>query len=331
MSEADVPAVFLQELDRKNIANAARNAYLTSELENIMSILSASGIQAIPVKGPALAKESYGDISMRQFDDLDVLIKKDEIISAAKVMQSHGFSPFISMSDKTRGRHIDAGWGFSLTSPGADYHLELLSNIVPDVYAFHFPHDILSCDLHNIEMDGNSVKTLSPENSLILLCVHGAKHAWERLGWIADIIQTIERTVTIDLPGAVETAKMSGGLRMLLLGLNLSKTVSSVRLPTCITDEIDKDNCVMKLTQQILSRLDANVDFHENSRSDISFQLAVRERRRDKLKYLSSLVFTPSYGDWQAIDLPAGLCPVYFIIRPIRLLWSRMSPANRER
>ena len=36
-------------------------------------------------------------------------------------------------------------------------------------------------------MDGRDVPALSLEDELVLICVHGAKHFWERLMWTADI------------------------------------------------------------------------------------------------------------------------------------------------
>jgi len=38
-----------------------------------------------------------------------------------------------------------------------------------------------------VPIDGRNVPALSLEDELLLICIHGTKHFWERLMWIADV------------------------------------------------------------------------------------------------------------------------------------------------
>jgi len=40
------------------------------------------------------------------------------------------------------------------------------------------------------------------EDELVLICIHGAKHFWERLMWIADVAALISRQTAINWSGS---------------------------------------------------------------------------------------------------------------------------------
>src|SRR2546421_627163 len=58
------------------LKNAARNVLLTGELLGILDLFAAEGIEAMPYKGPAIAVSIYGHLALRQFGDLDILVRK---------------------------------------------------------------------------------------------------------------------------------------------------------------------------------------------------------------------------------------------------------------
>jgi hypothetical protein len=95
MPAGAIPGDFTEELRRRCIANAGRNEVMTRELVKVLDIMSAQGIRAMPIKGPVLAMLAYGDISRRMFDDLDILLKVEDIEKAAKELLSLGYTPFI--------------------------------------------------------------------------------------------------------------------------------------------------------------------------------------------------------------------------------------------
>ena len=52
--------------------HARRNLKITAELISILTLFESQGIVAVAYKGPVLAAVAYGDIALRQFDDLDI-------------------------------------------------------------------------------------------------------------------------------------------------------------------------------------------------------------------------------------------------------------------
>ncbi len=77
-----IPEQILDELRRLFRDNAVRNLFLTETLIKLLKQLAAHEIPAIPFKGPVLASSLHGDISLRQFGDLDILVRKQDVPAA---------------------------------------------------------------------------------------------------------------------------------------------------------------------------------------------------------------------------------------------------------
>ena len=80
LSQGDKGSIqdFLSELKPINMSIAQRNMLMSSELIKIMRLLEENHIEALAFKGPALAQTAYGDITLRQFGDLDILIREKD-------------------------------------------------------------------------------------------------------------------------------------------------------------------------------------------------------------------------------------------------------------
>src|SRR5262249_30715672 len=67
-----VPAQTLAGLRQRYRDNARSSLWLTRELVRVLSHLGSAGVQALAYKGPVLADSLYGDITERQYSDLDL-------------------------------------------------------------------------------------------------------------------------------------------------------------------------------------------------------------------------------------------------------------------
>src|SRR6185369_16314775 len=88
-----VPSEYLNELKKHYLENVARNAVLTAELCRLITCFADSGIDAIPYKGPVLALIAYGNIALRRFVDLDVIVKKSDVLKAREILLAEGYTP----------------------------------------------------------------------------------------------------------------------------------------------------------------------------------------------------------------------------------------------
>src|SRR5437016_13960397 len=66
-----------------------------------------------------------------------------------------------------------------------------------------------------VPLDAHEAPALSVEDELVLISIHGAKHFWERLMWIADVAALVSRQTGMDWQRVLDSAQAGGAERML--------------------------------------------------------------------------------------------------------------------
>src|SRR5579863_3082612 len=74
-------------------ARAAHKMGLTAELIALTNAFKAAEIPVLPHKGPLLAQAAYGDLALREFTDLDLLIHAADLPRAIAMLADHGYLP----------------------------------------------------------------------------------------------------------------------------------------------------------------------------------------------------------------------------------------------
>lgn len=274
-----------------------------------------------------LAESVYGDVSLRQFVDLDILVHKSDICKAKDLLACHGYN---SMDPE-----IDAKISEILESE-IDYHLafigdggalvELHWKIESHYRSFPIDSECIWELLVPIPFAGTIVPGFPREILLQIVCVHGARHYWNRLSWICDVAELVRDSQCINWRQVLEQAKQAGSQRILLLGLFLAWDLLGARLPEEVFQRIRADPLVAILAnevckQHILSEFESPPTYLQR----LSFWLRLNERIRDKILFsvhLVKLYLWPSRETGQPFaTLPKWLSFPYYLIRPIRLIW----------
>lgn len=311
-----VPPQVLVELRECVKQNTAWNVFLTSELLHIVSLLEAYGITAVPYKGPVLAHLFSGDLSLRQFKDLDILVSREEVLEAKDLLLAQGYQSALPLTREQEVALLKWENDFTLVHPIKGVLVELHWEITPKFLSFPVRHMGLWERLVPIQLGGKTLMSLAPEDLLLVICVHSTKHTWESLGWIRDVAALVDRCSKRDWGRILERARRGGCLRILLLGLHLAVNLAQVEVPEEIAQMLKDDFRVKGLGVQVRQKLfpiHSNRDFL----STIHFQIKVRERWKDKLLYCGHFLFTPSGKDLARLKLPG---PLYPFSRPFRLL-----------
>src|SRR6202035_517955 len=71
--------------------NALNNLHLARELARLAGVLSRQSIEVIVFKGPVLALQAWGDVALRQFNDLDLLVHPAEAARAVEGLLAAGY------------------------------------------------------------------------------------------------------------------------------------------------------------------------------------------------------------------------------------------------
>jgi hypothetical protein len=88
-----VPPDQMKRLTDATRANTARCLILIAELIKIMNLFRSEGIAAIPYKGPVIAAQAYGDVTLREFEDLDIVLRQRDMAKANDIVTSLGYAP----------------------------------------------------------------------------------------------------------------------------------------------------------------------------------------------------------------------------------------------
>ena len=331
-----VPAAVIEQLESIYTANAKRNLGLTSELVKLLRNLESAGISAVPYKGPALAALVYGDITLRKFYDLDVIIRQQDIFSAKSLLEAHGYT-WRPIHGQATGRkeeknvHYWHEYNFIKLEPrvNIDLHWRICSRRFP----FDIDLDALWGRLEPARILDKDVLVFPPEVMLLILCVHGSKDLWwRRIGWICDIAELLHSSPDLDWSYIHALAMQTGARRMLLLGLSLAREVLQAPLPEQIVSRIRSDNAVQRLREQTIYRLFYEQPARRLDQGKQRFRISVRERLRDRIPvYRHSLeifftkAFVPNINDRELVKLPPALSVLYLLVKPARLahkLWS---------
>jgi hypothetical protein len=175
-----------------------------------------------------------------------------------------------------------------------------------DQFAFHLDRPEIWDHLIPVSIDGKEVRGLAPEYLLIILCVHGSKHAWERLKWIADVAELL-RAQQLNWKRVFSTATKWKCRRMLLLGLELANRLMETPLPPDVLNEISADHDVAMLARRMpksmLTHQHHGIDEHDGPALYFSLKDSWRERWRYGLVLVRhghpSIKHLPSWFRWK--------------------------------
>jgi hypothetical protein len=294
-----------------------RNLMMTRELLAILELFATHRIAAIPYKGPLLAAAEYGNLAERTFCDLDILVRRQDVLRARDLLVARGYVPEHRLTPTHEAAWLRARNDINLRRPGLDIVVELHWEVVPRRLCTPFDNDRLWAQTQIVSLGGRDVRTLSPENLLLVLCVHGAKHRWSRMIWITDVAAVVSNHRDLNWSDVIGEARRMGVERMLLVGLRLASDVAACELPEHV-GRLTDDCATVRLAQDIRTRL-ATSATTDNALQRSLFHLKIRERLRDKIRFGLYTALVPSAGDRILIGLPPSLAPLYYVLRPFRL------------
>ncbi len=316
-----VPPEVLGDLGARVEENTWRSLFLTGELICLLAVFEAHDILAIPYKGPTLAAAAYGNVALRQYCDLDILVPPRDVPRSRELLAAEGYS-YRPQAPLTRAQEA-----VLLRFPGellfaredGRAKVDLHWTLTPKHFPWPINADRLQPRLQPTALGGATVPTLAPEDLLLVLCVHNSKHRWDRLSWIADVAELVRAHERLDWDRLLAQARAWGGARMLYLGLHLASDLLGAPLPAHVARAIAEDAMVPELAVEVLARLFRPPGSAEPAWAEARFYFRARERLRDRIEYGVRSLTTPTVYEVSLCSLPRWLACLYYPLRPIRL------------
>ncbi|CAM4281086.1 nucleotidyltransferase domain-containing protein [Paenibacillus tarimensis] len=324
-----IPQELMQALHALYTRNTFQMLHLSAEMTKVCGRMSSQGIRMLVLKGPALAKHLYGDISLRTSKDLDVLVAPADVTAAAQQLVQMGYTTDYACHElfhlwKRKTHHISYYHPVHRTMVEVHWQLDPHKGSEP---SFESIWDRRRTMLFS----GTPVHTPGDQELLLYLAIHGARHGWFRLRWLADVDRLLRSSLVLHerLPAGCDYAYQAIVGQAMLLSAGLFGTPLSK----------DDEDLYANDRAHRLARTALPFILSGKRCPDESNKQAVREFRhyllaqmsvRQRLDYYTKPLF-PSSRDAVQLPMPRPLHFLYFPLRPLLWLWRhfRRQPLTR--
>jgi hypothetical protein len=313
-----VPPAEMAQLRQSNQNNLHKALLLSRELIRIVDHVSSLRIEVMPYKGLALAEAIYGDIALRQSGDIDLLIHPQDLPHVRDAVRELGFTPHLTFSEVEESAYLNSGYEYAFDGAAGPNLLEVQWAILPRFYSIDFDMPALFQRAIRVTVAGHMVKTPSPEDLLLVLSAHAAKHVWGRLVWLCDIARLMSLP-TLNWNWIGTQTEALGIARMIAVTMLLANRLLDVAIPPAAQAGLPEDAAVPALVDEIQTHIASESLYNVESLAYFRLMMRLRERPADRLRFLRRLIFTPGPGEWQAVRLPAPLFSLYPLVRLSRL------------
>ena len=295
--------------------HAWRILHFTVELTKIARCFEEGGIPFLAHKGLALARLLYRDPAMRQFGDLDLLVRPQDVPRARATLMELGYEPGLRLPPRQEKSYSRSAYEYVFGLKAERNLVELQWRIVPRFCSINFDIDALFSRSIQIELDGLPLRTLGHDDQMLVLCVHAAKHEWAQLGMLRDIATLAQ--FDLDWNWIVTEARRLGIQKILQVSVLAVRELFAIDLPAAVQSRSLVR--AVELADTAMSKLQKNHEPNTESVQYFRSQLQTRERWRDQARFVWRLASTPGVEEWKAVRLPDRFFALYRGVRIARL------------
>ncbi|GGF90348.1 hypothetical protein GCM10010912_39400 [Paenibacillus albidus] len=328
IGEERVPATAIQRLKQEYRRNTLQMLQLGGEMGRLSDKLAQLNIRSLFLKGPVLAQDLYGDISLRTSRDLDFLVPMHDLAAAEALLRELGylqeevFEPILG-DWKWREHHL------TFHHPSQHIKVEVHWRLSPGP-SKEPAFDELWRRARTSKNFGPDVHYLGKEDLFMFLAAHGARHGWSRLRWLHDIkqllLQTPDPVLLLRLLHQYHYEHAAGQALILASGL-LNAPVDDSGLAGLTAKPKAR-----RLADLAMFYVERQVNLHnpplgpEVEKHYKYYKPAILSRRQQLLYMLGFLY--PYAADAKTLPLPKALHALYFPLRPF--LWSWRKVTGKE-
>ncbi len=202
--EIELPFIAARRLLRAKQQDAASALATLLALKQLLGIMASAGIRVVPLKGHVLLERLFGDATIRPCQDIDLLIHPDEMEQAENVLRDLGYRSMVP----------EPSWTRDWIRRGVKVELHLRPHHRSYLDA---PIDAIWRRVRQAEYQGQPIWLLAPADELISLCMHAARHRYNRLSMLFELATAFEvlgNHLNSDVPDEDKTESFSGILRL---------------------------------------------------------------------------------------------------------------------
>jgi hypothetical protein len=308
-SQVAAPSGMLARLWAAHVRRDHINRTLLAELQRIATAFEANDIACIPFKGPTLALLAYGDLALREFGDLDILVAPWQVDAARDALEALGYVRQFEIPDDAERsmRRSHMHYDLPMRAPSGAI-VELHWRTDPD-FPVERDEKTWWSSLARRDFASMPLRCFDATDLVLVLLLHGSKHHWESLHWLADVTE-LSRRESIDWNRLQQRAAALGASRRVDLGLLLARELFDAPVP-----EVRAHSAVEALALELAEQAFAPEVVPGPSRL-LARNLVLFERHRDRVRHVMAVLFEPTFADWMRWRLPR---PLFFLYMPLRI------------
>ena len=303
-------------------AAAGRCLRQTGQLVSILEKLRLAGVPAVPIKGPVWAEWLYGDVSMRDWTDLDIVVPFAAVPEVREMLLAAGLrdmatydARLLRRESRTEGElhfatpdealMVDVHWQVGVGYTAAALQAE-------DLIARAVPRSLL----------GREVGAPSPVDALLIGCLHGARHRWESVELLLSVAMQVQDLQPAGWHSLLAAARRTGCARRVVVGVAHVCRVLGAPLPAEVRGALARD----AVSRALLGSLGPE-SLAAGERQGIggehlvylTWTVSAEDSLRAGIEHAVLRAFRPGPEDWQSLTLPKDAEWLYWILRPPRL------------
>lgn len=325
-----VPGVWRNQLRASQTAIAAYNLRASATLRRLQARLASEGIQLVPIKGPALALLAFGDVALRQFEDLDLIVRRTDLLRAVAAIEQEGYGLRELTAGADRVRYLATMQNWSLGKPGFP-PIDLKPVLISHALSGPESADFMAAACRPLSAGGApGLSAPGPAAMLLAVCLDGANEMWFKLSAVADVGALLANPEDVDWSRLLDEAARMGQRRSLLVGACLAGNLLGMDLPEAFRDAAAGDPTARRLARQVATRIRTEAARQNIVFLQSGFAFRTRERWRDRWRFIRRLLCVPSAYEFTRWPWPRPLQPFYALVRPFRLAWTVAARGGRS-
>jgi hypothetical protein len=313
-----LPGKVIETLRVRTKITSWKNERFALELARLNEVFQARGRNVLNYKGAVAAVRFYGDVTKRTFNDLDFLVRREDLRPILALLELEGYRNTLQMNAEESAFYETEFKEYLYTS--GDFQLEPHWSIAPRRYPFDLDYDGIWRRAQPLAFKDTQLLVMAAEDELHVLAMAGAKGWWKRFQMVTDIAHCIASNPTLDWQWLLAEARATGSERIVLLAAWLAAELQDVSIPVEVLARSRGARAVRRLGERIVDSFVGRPpvrrylpDGPHIIRRDL---LVMRERLGDRLRYLWRTATTPLLLHRRRLPLPKALHWLYAALVP---------------
>ncbi|MFB2349234.1 nucleotidyltransferase domain-containing protein [Priestia megaterium] len=304
-----IPSHVLHALKVEYQKNTFRMLNLSREMGILSKLFIENQIRSLFLKGPVIAYDLYGDISLRTSKDLDILIPEENLAEAETLLLQEGYEKeevqTVLNELKWRYHHV------TYFNPQKNIQIEIHWRLHPRPMKEPSFEELWTRKRTSL-LTSHPVSFLGKEDLFLYLITHGSRHGWFRLRWLKDIDQI--------LGYELNNQKINTFIKKYQYQRLVGQTsyLLDQFFPGPQNLHITVERYDKKLGEKAYRYILQIEEFEYSNHYLFSLK-----NNNQKIEFILLSLY-PRFTDMEIIKLPKHLQFLYFILRPFLWMWRRI-------